>query len=90
VAWRYIEPGNPVQNAFMESLNSKLRAECLNEYVFSSLGEARGIIERWRHDHNYLRPHSSLGALTPSEFAALKRQQTTPPQEGEITGGLYP
>jgi putative transposase len=89
VAWRYIEPGKPVQNAFVESFNSKLRSECLNEYVFGSLREAREIIERWRHDYNHLRPHSSLGALTPSEFAAIKREQTTPPQEGEITDGLY-
>ena len=89
VAWHYIEPGKPVQNAFTESFNSKLRDECLNECVFTSLGEARAIIEAWRHDYNHLRSHSSLGALTPSEFAALKREQTTPPQEGEITGGLY-
>jgi len=47
-----------------------LRDECLNEYVFSSLGEARTIIEAWRHDYNHLRPHSSLGYLTPEEFAA--------------------
>ena len=89
VAWHYIEPGKPVQNAFIESFNSKLRDECLNEYVFGSLGEAREIIERWRDDYNDLRPHSSLGALTPSEFAAIKRPQTTPPQEGELAGGFY-
>jgi len=89
IAWHYIEPGKPVQNAFIESFNSKLCDECLNEYVFGSLAEARTIIEAWRHDYNDLRPHSSLGALTPTEFAALKREQTTPPQEGEITGGLY-
>jgi len=59
-----------VQNAFIESFNSKLRDECLNEYVFSSLGEARAIIEAWRHDYNHLRPHSSLGYLAPEEFAA--------------------
>jgi integrase-like protein len=47
-----------------------LRDECLNEYVFSSLGEARAIIEVWRHDYNHLRPHSSLGYLAPEEFAA--------------------
>ena len=57
-----------MQNAFIESFNSKLRDECLNECVFSSLGEARAIIEAWRHD--YLRPHSSLGYLAPEEFAA--------------------
>ena len=89
VAWHYIEPGKPVQNAFIESFNGKLRDECLNEYVFSTLAEARTIIEAWRQDYNLLRPHSSLGALTPSEFAALKREQTIPPTEGEITGGLY-
>jgi len=70
VAWHYIEPGKPVQNAFIESFNSKLRDECLNEYVFTSLGEARAIIEAWRHDYNHLRPHSSLGYLAPEEFAA--------------------
>ena len=51
VAWHYIEPGKPVQNAFVESFNSRLRDECLNEYVFS-LAEARAIIEAWRHDYN--------------------------------------
>jgi putative transposase len=89
VAWHYIEPGKPVQNAFVESFNSKLRDECLNEHVFTTLAEARAIIEAWRNDYNHMRPHSSLGTLTPSEFAALKRSQTTPPREGEIAGGLY-
>ncbi len=68
VAWRYIAPGKPVQNAFIESFNSKLRDECLNEQLFLSLAEARQIIETWRHDYNHVRPHSSLGALTPVEF----------------------
>ena len=61
LAWHYIEPGKPVENAFIESFNSKLRDECLNEYVFSSLGEARAIIEAWRHDYNHLRPHGVSG-----------------------------
>jgi putative transposase len=87
--WHYIEPGKPVQNAFVESFNSKLRDECLNEHVFLTLAEARKTIEAWRLDYNHCRPHSSLGALTPTEFAALKGQETLPPQEGEITGGLY-
>ena len=87
--WHYIEPGKPVQNAFIESFNSKLRDECLNEHVFLTLAEARETIEAWRHDYNHLRPHGSLGALTPAEFAALKGQELQPPQEGEITGGLH-
>ena len=80
--WHYIEPGKPVQNAFIESFNSKLRDECLNEHVFLTLAEARETIEAWRHDYNHLRPHGSLGALTPTEFAALKRQETQTPEEG--------
>jgi putative transposase len=69
VTWHYIEPGKPVQNAFIESFNSRLRDECLNEHAFLNLAEAREIIASWRHDYNHVRPHSSLGALTPIEFA---------------------
>jgi putative transposase len=87
--WHYIEPGKPVQNAFIESFNSKLRDECLNEHLFLTLAEARETIETWREDYNQRRPHSSLGALTPTEFAALKRREQQPPQEGAITDGLY-
>jgi len=89
LGWHYIEPGKPVQNAFIESFNSKLRDECLNEHVFFSLAEARQTIEAWRYDYNHLRPHGSLGALTPDEFAALKGQELQPPQEGENNHGLY-
>jgi putative transposase len=87
--WHYIEPGKPVQNAFVESFNSKLRDECLNEHVFLTLAEARELIDAWRYYYNHRRPHSSLGALTPTEFAALKGQETQPPHKGEITDGLY-
>jgi putative transposase len=74
VAWQYIQPGKPVQNAFVESFNSRLRDECLNEHVFLSLLEAREIIDAWRHDYNHLRPHSSLGYLSPQQFLALNSQ----------------
>jgi putative transposase len=52
VEWHYIAPGKPQQNGFMESFNGKLRDECLNEHVFSSLAEARRLIEAWRIDYN--------------------------------------
>jgi len=87
--WHYIEPGKPVQNAFVESFNSRLRDECLNEHVFLTLAEARETIEAWRYDYNHLRPHSSLGALTPIEFAMLKREQQQPPLEGQNHDRLY-
>jgi hypothetical protein len=83
--WHYIAPGKPVQNAFVESFNSRLRDECLNEHVFLSLAEARTTIEAWRDDYNHRRPHSSLGALTPAEFAQLAAEKLLPPQEGKTT-----
>jgi transposase InsO family protein len=81
--WHYMAPGKPVQNAFVESFNGRLRDECLNEHVFLSLAEARTTIAAWRHDHNYRRPYSSLGALTPIEFAQLKTETLIPPPAGE-------
>jgi putative transposase len=65
----YIQPGKPVQNCFIESFNGTLRDECLNLHWFLSLEDARRTIESWRKDYNGLRPHSSLGGLTPAEYA---------------------
>jgi len=70
VRLRFIDPGKPVQNAFIESFNGKMRDECLNEHWFISLTEARQTIEAWRRDYNEVRPHSSLGNRTPQEFTA--------------------
>ena len=70
VRLHFIEPGKPVQNAFIESFNGKFRDECLNQNWFVSLAEARQVIEAWRVDYNTARPHSSLGYRTPEEFAA--------------------
>ena len=67
VAWHYIAPGKPTENAFIESFNGRLRDECLNEEVFDSLTHARRVLARWRHDYNHVRPHSSLGRLTPAQ-----------------------
>lgn len=69
VQLRFIEPGKPIQNAYVESFNGRLRDECLNEHWFTSLGQARRIVEAWRQDYNSVRPHSALGNLTPNEFA---------------------
>lgn len=69
VEWHYIAPGKPTQNAFVESFNGSFRDECLNETLFSSLKEARTQIAIWQEDYNRQRPHSSLGNITPIEFA---------------------
>jgi putative transposase len=69
VQWQFIEPGKPVQNAYVESFNGKFRDECLNEHWFARLDQARTLIEDWRRDYNEVRPHSSLQNQTPREFA---------------------
>ena len=60
VGWHYIAPGKPHQNGFIESFNGKLRDECLNETLFESLTHAKDILELWKDDYNYVRPHSAL------------------------------
>jgi putative transposase len=72
---RYIEPGRPMQNGHVESFNGRFRDECLSTNWFTSLAHARKMISEWRADYNGERPHSSLEYRTPSEFAALLRQQ---------------
>lgn len=69
----FIRPGKPVDNAFVESFNGKFRDECLNEHWFRDLTDARATIENWRDDYNRVRPHSSLGNRTPTEFATSLR-----------------
>jgi putative transposase len=75
VQWHYITPGKPSENGFTESLNGKIRDECLNEHLFTSLSNAKDILNAWRQDYNYLRPHSSLNYQTPMEFLG-KREDT--------------
>ncbi len=68
ITLQFIRPGKPVENAYVESLNGRLRDECLNENWFVTLDDARVTIERWRQEYNAGRPHSSLGDRTPEEF----------------------
>jgi putative transposase len=65
----YITPGSPWENPFIESFNGHFRTECLDRCLFANGREAQVIIEGWRLDYNRERPHSSLGYLTPAEFA---------------------
>lgn len=75
IEWHYIAPGKPTQNAFVESFNGRLRDECLNEHLFDSLGDARRIIEAWRIDYNTVRPHTSLGGLSPVSYERRLRRR---------------
>lgn len=85
VNWHYIAPGKPMQNAFVETFNGRLRDECLNEHIFGNLAEARRIIENWRIDYNTQRPHTSLGGLAPAVYANLNR--ATRPASLELHNG---
>jgi putative transposase len=69
----FTHPGKPTENGHIESVNGRLRDECLNVHQFVSLEDARDQIESWRIDSNGQRPHGSLGNLTPSEFATLRQ-----------------
>ena len=83
----YIEPGSPWENPYIESFNGKLRDECLNREIFRNGLEAQIVIENWREEYNTCRPHSSLGYLTPTEFAERCRRgevPALPPGEGGI------
>ena len=76
-AWRrgvqldFTRPGKPTDNGYIESFNGKLRDEFLNVNQFSSLTDAQQQIEAWRDEYNTIRPHSSLGHLTPNEYTAI-------------------
>jgi putative transposase len=68
IALHFIRPGKPTENGHIESFNGRLRDECLNQSWFEDLADAKEKIEIWRKDYNEVRPHSSLGYLTPMEY----------------------
>ena len=71
VRLHFIQPGKPVQNAFIESFNGRLRDELLNETIFISLTHVRTALAIWKDDYNTVRPHSALGNLPPAVFAEV-------------------
>ena len=67
----FIEPGSPWENGYIESFNGKLRDELLNREIFTTLTEAKVLIEDWRREYNQVRPHSSLGYRPPAPEAKM-------------------
>jgi len=90
IEWHYIAPGKPMQNAFVESFNGRLRDECLNEHVFMTLVEVRQIVEAWRIDYNTVRPHGRLGRLPPAVFGATRRPEEQRGGTLRSIGGFAP
>ena len=68
VEWEYIQPGKPTQNSLIERFNRTFRQDVLDGYIFDNLSEIRKYADAWAWMYNNVRPHSSLGHLTPVEF----------------------
>ena len=90
VGWHYIAPGKPQQNAFAESFIGRLRDECLNETLFTSLRQARAVLAVWQHDYNEVRPHSAHGGLTPASIRLPSCSPASRPLRAGFAGGLRP
>ena len=90
VAWHYIAPGKPTQNAFIESFNGRLRDELLNETLFASLADARVALLDWKNDYNDVRPHSAIGNIPPTMYANLRQPRKQRGGSLELFGGSAP
>ena len=87
VSWHYIQPGKPMQNAYIERKNGSMRRELLSAYAFDTLNEARHLCKEYRYDYNYERPHKALGYLSPVLFAS-KNQQNNEQKDEQSTDAL--
>jgi len=87
VSWHYIQPGKPMQNAYIERKNGSMRRELLSAYAFDNLNEARQLCKEYRHDYNNERPHKALGYLSPIQFA-IKHKQNSEPKDQQCADAL--
>jgi putative transposase len=90
VGWHYIAPGKPQQNAFAESFIGRLRDECLNETLFTSLRQARAVLAAWQRDYNEVRPHSAHAGQTPASIRLPPCSPASRPLRAGYADGLRP
>jgi putative transposase len=89
VTIHFSRPGKPTDNVMIESFNGSFRDECLNVNWFLSLEDARDKIEAWRIEYNEFRPHSSLGDLTPTEYAEQFCAASQSQKSTLLTGSVF-
>lgn len=85
VGKHYIGPGSPWQNAYSESCNSIFRSTCLDQWLFSSLTEARVFVQQWLEEYNTVRPHGSVARMNPEQFLQCWAERTTIRQPKSLT-----
>ncbi|MFP6803801.1 MAG: integrase core domain-containing protein [Pseudomonadales bacterium] len=81
----YIDPGSPWQNGYFESFNSIFRTTCLDRWLFSSMTEARVVINHWLEEYSTIRPHGSLGGMNPECFLQRWIEGNMSQQPGTLT-----
>lgn len=71
VQLKFIEPGSPAQNAYIERFNRTFREEVLDMYLFTNLAMVRQISKEWLWEYNNKRPHMALGGKSPKKYAEM-------------------